>query len=168
MITDIPPPPAIVKPAEEIEKHEAVYLETETATGFPWFLIAAIHYREAGCDMKKTIKSGGLLPDGVSWSVNAGATLNSWKPFLRRKNLWHPIEEGSMSAMLEFAERYNGLGYRKRGIASPYLWAGTSRYVKGKYTADGKFDPEAVDRQLGVAPILKALWTRHVAETNKE
>src|SRR5690606_14680775 len=63
----------------------------------------------------------------------------------------------SIEGTLDILERYNGLGYRNKGLPSPYLWAGTDQYVKGKYVADGKFDPNHVDRQLGVAPILMKL-----------
>lgn len=62
---------------------------------------------------------------------------------------WH-TPGGAMQAI----ESFNGLGYQKRGIPSPYLWAGTTVYIRGKYVKDGKFDPFAVDKQLGAAAIL--------------
>ncbi len=51
-------------------------------------------------------------------------------------------------------EMYNGPGYAKRGLPSPYIWAGTNQYAKGKYIADGHFDPNAVDHQLGCAGLI--------------
>lgn len=54
-------------------------------------------------------------------------------------------------------ELYNGLGYRPRGIPSPYLWCFSNLYSKGKYTADGNFDPNAISKQCGAAVMLKAL-----------
>jgi hypothetical protein len=33
-------------------------------------------------------------------------------------------------------------------------WAGTNHYVRGKYAADGRWDPGHADRQLGMAPIM--------------
>src|SRR5690606_2363417 len=63
----------------------------------------------------------------------------------------------SLANTLELLERYNGLGYRNKGLPSPYLWAGTDQYQKGKYVKDGKFDSNHVDQQLGVAPILMKL-----------
>jgi lysozyme family protein len=59
--------------------------------------------------------------------------------------------------MLYEAERWNGFGYRNRRVPSPYLWAGTQHYVQGKYTKDHTWDPNAVSKQIGVAPILKRL-----------
>lgn len=49
------------------------------------------------------------------------------------------------------------MGYANKGLPSPYVWAGTSNYEKGKYVADGKFDPNYVDQQLGVAVMLRTL-----------
>jgi lysozyme family protein len=65
--------------------------------------------------------------------------------------------------MLSLLEKYNGLGYRRRGLPTPYLWSFSNLYDKGKYVADGHFDPEAVSKQCGAAVMLKALVDRGVA-----
>jgi hypothetical protein len=54
-------------------------------------------------------------------------------------------------------EQYNGLGYASRGLPSPYIWSGTNQYINGKYVADGVFNPDEIDRQLGCAAILKSM-----------
>lgn len=54
-------------------------------------------------------------------------------------------------------EKYNGMGYNKRGLLSPYVWSYTDKYIKGKYASDGKYDPELVSKQPGTAAILKML-----------
>jgi len=54
-------------------------------------------------------------------------------------------------------EIYNGLGYASRGRPSPYVWSGTDQYISGKYIADGVYDPNAVDKQLGCAGLLMAM-----------
>lgn len=54
-------------------------------------------------------------------------------------------------------ENFNGSGYRRRGIPSPYVWSGTQHYRRGKFVADGRFDPMFVDKQLGVASIMLRL-----------
>lgn len=51
-------------------------------------------------------------------------------------------------------ELFNGFGYRAHGIHSPYLWAGSNNYAKGKYVADGAWDPNHVDTQLGIVPVM--------------
>ena len=59
--------------------------------------------------------------------------------------------------MLYQLERYNGFGYRKRGLVTPYLWSFSNLYIKGKFVADGHFDPNAVSKQCGAALMLKAV-----------
>ncbi|XUM22232.1 hypothetical protein ACRAVF_00975 [Bradyrhizobium oligotrophicum S58] len=54
-------------------------------------------------------------------------------------------------------EQYNGLGYARRGVPSPYVWAGTDQYRAGKYVRDGVYDSQAVDRQPGCAGLLKTM-----------
>ena len=51
-------------------------------------------------------------------------------------------------------ELFNGFGYRSHGIHSPYLWAGSNIYERGKYVADGVWSASAVDSQLGVIPMM--------------
>jgi lysozyme family protein len=51
-------------------------------------------------------------------------------------------------------EAFNGFGPRAHGRHSGYLWAGTNVYNGGKYVADGVWNPNAQDRQLGAIPLL--------------
>ncbi len=60
----------------------------------------------------------------------------------------------SWEKKLSLIERYNGLGYRKKDINSPYLWSGTNHYTTGKYISDGSFDPNTRSRQVGAVAIL--------------
>ncbi len=54
-------------------------------------------------------------------------------------------------------EKFNGFGYRKRGVRSPYLWSFSNHYAHGKYVTDGRFSSTHVDEQCGAIPILKAI-----------
>ncbi len=56
-------------------------------------------------------------------------------------------------------EIFNGMGYRAHGVHSPYLWSGTNNYSTGKYVADGVFDPNHADTQLGIVPIMSRMVT---------
>ena len=67
-----------------------------------------------------------------------------------------------VDSALDQAERYNGLGYRRAGRFSPYLWSGTNWAQPGKYTADNVFDPSAESEQPGVAALMLALQNLHV------
>jgi lysozyme family protein len=62
--------------------------------------------------------------------------------------------------MLYLLEKYNGFGYRKMGKPTPYLWSFCNLYEKGKYVADGRFDPKIISKQCGAAIMVKALIDR--------
>jgi hypothetical protein len=86
-----------------------------------------------------------------SWEDSAVDALVNCAPYAARNKDW------SVGGVLALLEQYNGLGYASRGKPSPYIWAGTDQYVSGKYVRDGFYDPNAVDRQLGCAGMLKAM-----------
>src|SRR5690606_16196554 len=69
------------------------------------------------------------------------------------------IKDWSIARIAYINESYNGFGYRhpSRNIPSPYLWAGTNRQKRGKFVADGVYDPKAWDNQIGVMAVLKAI-----------
>jgi lysozyme family protein len=70
------------------------------------------------------------------------------------------VTDWSVPHMLFLLEKYNGFGYRKMGKPTPYLWSFSNLHEKGKYVADGHFDPEAVSKQCGAAVMLKSLINR--------
>ena len=49
------------------------------------------------------------------------------------------------------------MGYHYRDNHSPYVYAGSSAYEKGKYVADGRYDGSVVDKQVGVVPLMGAI-----------
>lgn len=148
--------------AAKIVANRSRYELVAKAAGVPWDVIGVIHYRESSGDFRGVLHNGQkiigtgkkttLVPKGrgpfSTWEDAAVDALVNCHPYLAKNTDW------SLGATLDKLEAYNGLGYRNKGLASPYLWAGTDQYVKGKYVADGKFDPNHVDQQLGVAPIL--------------
>ena len=74
------------------------------------------------------------------------------------KNL-DKVKDWSLPAQLWQIERYNGFGYRQNypDVLTPYLWSGTNHYTKGKFISDGKWDANAVSKQIGAAALLKIL-----------
>lgn len=53
------------------------------------------------------------------------------------------------------SEIMNGFGYRDRWhIRSPYVVGGTNLQQRGKYVRDGVFDPDVMDTQIGMLPIM--------------
>lgn len=87
----------------------------------------------------------------ASFEAAAVDALTNCAPYAARNTDW------SVGGLLTMLEQYNGLGYFNRGIPSPYIWSGTDQYTKGKYVADGKFDPNVVDKQLGCAGLILAM-----------
>lgn len=142
---------------ENKDKYEAV----EEATGMPAELVAAIHWRESSGNFNTYLHNGQklgqtttLVPKGIyfeDWTEAAiDAVTNYGTPL-------SSIDPNNIETYYDYAEHYNGMGYANKGLPSPYVWAGTSNYEKGKYVADGKFDPNYVDQQLGVAVMLRTL-----------
>ena len=138
------------------------YLEIERATGVPWFVIAVIHNRESGARFDRNLANGEpldrvttLVPKGrgpfKTFEDSAVDALLNCAPFLGKHTDW------SLTGTLTAIEQYNGLGYARLGVPSPYLWAGTDVYKAGKYVADGRYDPTHVDQQLGCAGLIMAL-----------
>ncbi len=156
---------------EPLFTHVALHLTTSKSryqtvtakTGVPWQVIAVIHEREASQSWEANLAQGDPwykrsihVPRGrgpfQSWEQAAEDALQSCSPYAAQNHDW------SIGGALVELERFNGLGYEQfHHIPSPYLWAGTDQYSKGKYVADGHFDPDAVDRQLGCVGLLKAM-----------
>jgi lysozyme family protein len=138
------------------------YQGISATTQVPWFVIAVIHEREASQSFTANLAQGDPF-DKVSVNVPAGRgpfasfeaaavdALSNCAPFAARWKDW------TFSGALTLLEQYNGLGYARRGIPSPYIWASTNQYIKGKFTSDHHFDPNAVDHQLGCAALLSQM-----------
>ncbi len=138
------------------------YTKVSDETDVPWFVIAVIHEREASQSWKANLAQGDPwnkvsihVPAGRgpfdSWEEAADDALENCAPFAAKWKDW------SVGGSLVLLEEYNGLGYAARGVASPYVWASTNQYKRGKFVADGHFDPNVVDRQLGCAALLKSM-----------
>ena len=153
-----------MKAADAIKANRERYEVVEKETGVPWWFIGALHYREASLSFKTHLHNGDSLsartknvPKGYP---KAGSPPFTWE-FSAVDALEYDkltgLEWSSMQKALDRAEAYNGLGYKKKGLPSPYVWGGTSVQKAGKYVADGKFSATTWDKQLGVAAIWKAL-----------
>jgi lysozyme family protein len=141
---------------------KARYQVVEARTGVPWFIIAVIHERESSQSWAASLAQGdpwnkvsihvpknrGPFP---SWEEAATDALVVCPPHAAKWTDW------TIGGALCLLEQYNGLGYAARGLPSPYIWASTDQYQKGKYIADGHFDPNAVDHQLGCAALLSEM-----------
>lgn len=148
--------------AKRLVSAKSRYQAVSAVTGVPWFVIAVIHQRESSQNWSKSLAQGDPwnkksthVPKGrgpfTSWEAAAIDALAVCPPYASKWKDWSP------GGTLSLLEQYNGLGYYKKGIPSPYIWSGTDQYVKGKYVADGVFDPDHVDKQLGCAGLILAM-----------
>ena len=135
-------------------------------TNVPACLIASIHYRESNCDFKTYLHQGDPLGKPAVNEPNDIPVFNEWEPaaihaLLMKASVrdFHRItfRTTDLNPLCAFAERYNGHGYKNRGLPSPYVLSGTEGYVKGKFVKDGVFDPNVVDKQIGVLPLMRAV-----------
>lgn len=157
--------PEFMKPAQKAVANKSSYLEIARRSGMPdisWVFIAASHYRESSQNFSDSLAQGDPwnkvsihVPADrgpfASFEDAAVDALVKCSPYAARLKDW------SIGGTLTNLERFNGIGYANRGIPSPYIWAGTNQYQKGKYIADGVFDPEHVDTQLGCAGLIMAM-----------
>ena len=143
---------------------KAQYQDVSSKTRVPWFVIAVIHEREASQSWKGSLAQGDPwnkvsihVPAGrgpfASWADAAVDALTNVPPKAAAWTNW------SSGGALSLLEEYNGLGYAGKGVPSPYIWASTDQYVKGKYVADGHYDPNVVDQQPGCAALLNRMAT---------
>ena len=152
---------------EQYSQHRLKYEQVSRATGIPPELIFAIHFRESGIRFDRYLHNGDPLgkptthvPKGIyfpkgAWTEAAIHALNSMK---LQQRLGLSSNTRDMGKILTYAELYNGLGYRRRAnTPSPYVYAGTNMYKGGLYVADGKFNPNAYDKRVGIAAIVMAL-----------
>lgn len=136
--------------------HKDKYLNVQYLVKVPWFVIGILHYRESDLDFTCCLANGDPLgqptvnvPVGYTWDTWEESVLGAFQIMK-----WALPDEWSLVSILEFIEQYNGTGYRKYGINSPYLWSMSNHYSKGLYVSDGKFDPDFIDTQCGAITIM--------------
>ena len=138
--------------------------------GVPWWFVAILHELESGADFSTHLHNGDPLTHKTV-NVPAGRPpgnppftwLRSARDALRFDRVAN-VQDWSISHALFRFEGFNGFGYRSRGINSPYLWSFSNKYTKGKFVADGVFDPNAVSEQCGAAVLLREMVNQDLGE----
>lgn len=145
-------------------RYEAVVLSL--ANGMPYWFVGIIHFMEGGGKFSTHLHNGDPLTARTK-NVPAGRPVKGQPPFSWEESAidaltymkYDKVTDWGIQNCLDLFERYNGMGYKKKGLPSPYLWSYTQFYTKGKYVKDGKYDPNAISKQPGVAAIMKELLT---------
>ena len=150
--------------------NKIAYESVADATNVPWNFIAIIHCMEASLSFKVHLHNGDPLT-ARTVHVPKGRPATGTPPFTWEESAVDALTidgftanvDWSISGMLFSFEKYNGMGYRKKGIHSPYLWSYSNNYSKGKFTNDGIFDPNAVSQQCGAAVLLRRMSETQIA-----
>lgn len=149
--------------ARLIISSKARYQTVEKQVLTPWYIIGLLHLMESECDFRTHLHNGDPLTARTR-QVPRGRPVKGNPPFqweesavdaLQYDHVLPPLN--TIDQQLYALERFNGLGYRKRGINSPYLWSGSNHYSKGKFVRDGVWDSNSVSDQVGAAVVLKIL-----------
>ncbi len=157
--------------ANQVVAGRSQYEAAVTGTRVPWFLLGILHGLEGGFAFDRHLHNGDSLADRTV-HVPTGRPLGGSPPFtwetsardvLAMKH-WEDEQDWSFPHLLYLAEGFNGYGYRKRGLPSPYVWAATDVYSKGSYGLDGQFNAALKAQNVGVAAVLKELVARGVIE----
>ncbi|HNN96669.1 MAG TPA: peptidoglycan-binding protein [Pseudomonadota bacterium] len=149
------------------DKNKARYEKVSETSGIPPKLVAALHWRESTGDFgtylhqgdplgKKAVHEPADIPIFKTWEPAAEHALGMKNSTQKAYKIdAHTTDE---AALTSYAERYNGLGYHNyHAQASPYVFAGTDQYKKGKYVGDGDWDGNYKDTQLGVLSMMRRI-----------
>lgn len=149
--------------ARRIAANEARYRSVADPLGIPWYFVGVIHSLEGG-GFSAHLHNGDPLTARTT-HVPAGRPVAGNPPFTWEESARDALlsrgfdrwTDWSVAGMLFQLEKYNGFGYRTRGLASPYLWSFSNHYQRGKFTSDGQYDPNAVSAQTGAAVLLRRM-----------
>ncbi|WP_350333428.1 hypothetical protein [Coralliovum pocilloporae] len=153
--------------ADRVLAERARYENVVQDTLVPWFFVGLIHMMESQFNFSGHLINGDPL---TSRTVNIPASrpLSGTPPFTWEESAkdlieykkYRQLKDWSLSRILYRLEKYNGWGYRHKGVCSPYLWSFSQHYRGGQYVADGVYSPKAISRQIGAAVVLKELVDR--------
>ncbi|MBI2741445.1 MAG: peptidoglycan-binding protein [Rhodospirillales bacterium] len=152
--------------AQKIIANQPRYAAAVDGMPVPWWFVSVVHSMECSMRFDQHLHNGDPL-SGRTTHVPAGRPLTGGPSFTWEQSARDAIQFERLDRITDWSlpnvlfnwHRYNGINneYKRRGIPTPYLWSGSTHYKKGKYVADGVFDPEFVSQQVGAAVILKAL-----------
>jgi lysozyme family protein len=161
--------PAIDRSVAVITNGRSRYESVANSIGVPWYFIGIVHHLEGASNFSKHLHNGDPLTARTT-HVPANRPVKGNPPFTWEYSATDALvgqgldkwKDWNIGGTLYQLERYNGFGYRVKGINSPYLWSFSNQYVKGKYSADGFYDPELVSKQIGAAVLMRRMSEKQV------
>ncbi len=152
--------------ANKIIQNKSRYEAIGKPLNIPWYFIGITHCMECGLNFNKHLHNGDPLtartvqvPKGRPRTGNPPFSFEDSARDALLDKAYDKVTDWSIPGTLYLFEKFNGFGYRnsKINIPTPYLWSYSNHYNKGKYAADGKYDPSLVSKQCGTATILRRL-----------
>lgn len=154
--------------ARRIIQYKDIYKKISERTGVPalWFMV--INERESGTKFNSYLGNGDPLHKITTHVPKGRGPFNLWDDgavdAVTYDHVALPGPEGwSWAWFLYKCEAWNGFGPRLHGKYTGFLWSGCQIYEDdpihggGKYTADGVWNPNVHDAQLGVFGLARAL-----------
>jgi lysozyme family protein len=151
------------------------YMEVQDDTkvgdrpGMPWYVIGALHYREANLNFMGHLHNGDFLKRKTT-DVPEGRPPGKWPPEPWNAELaWRQSAndalqkykgqpDWTLERMLYTFESFNGWGYYIRSPhKSPYIWNYTDKATLGGFPKDREWSETYVSKQSGLAAIIKTL-----------
>lgn len=159
--------------ADQLATGKPRYQSIGNSLGIPWCFIGLVHYRECNLSFDKHLHNGDPL-NARTVHEPKNRPAQGTPPFrfedsardallLQQLDRW---QDWSLPGMLYQLEAYNGFGYRlyHPEVLTPYLWGQSNLYSQGGFPKDGVWSGSYVNRQLGVAVLLRRLSERgHVS-----
>lgn len=157
---------------------EPRYKAIEAKTGVNAGLVGALHTMESDRNFTKSFFNG---DDGLRTRTYRSQPIGQPKhpspPYT-----WEQVAVAALAydeivaveppddygQMCTDAIKFNGYGYEKHGVVSPYGFAGTNLYKRGKFVADSRFSPSVVSTQIGACVILKAYADLQYSKENPQ
>ncbi len=148
-----------------MQKSRERYAAAGKRGGVPWYFIAAVHGLEASFNFRAHFHNGDFPLGRRTRQVPSGRPLvwlppSDWESSTidaLRLMGFSGQQDWSLARTLYRLEAFNGFGYRRIGRVTPYLWSFSNHFDRGKFVADGRFDPRARSQQCGAAMMLKML-----------
>jgi lysozyme family protein len=146
------------------------YEAIESKLGIPWYFVGCVHALESSFNFRGHLHNGDPLRLRTTHVPRNRPTnwlppddwVSSAEDALTLMRLAH-ASDWTLERMLYRFEQYNGFGYRRHGVPSPYLWSFSDQYERGKYRSDGVFDRTLRSQQCGVGVMIKMLVQgRHI------
>ena len=159
-----------------IPENREDYREVGAELGIPWWFVGIIHALESSFDFGCHLHNGDpRSPDAPSRCPRGGPRRESRPSLGMRAPSTRSAVRASRAAATGRSGRpsidSDGTTASATAVAdfhrSPYVWSFSGHYEKGKYVADGRFDPKAVSRQCGGATLVRRLEDRGLIDTGR-